>query len=123
MIYLARTKRKGKGVFAEQGFSKGDVIERAPVIVIPAEEWKYIEKTVLYHYVYSWGEDGEEMAMALGLGSCYNHSYTPNAEFDTLLDEEVIEFVAARDIAAGEEITINYNGPGDDSPLWFKVHR
>jgi hypothetical protein len=38
------------------------------------------------------------------------------------LQEQVIEFFALRNIEAGEEILVNYNGdPADDSPLWFRV--
>jgi SET domain-containing protein len=61
------------------------------------------------------------VAVALGYGSLYNHSYTPNARYD---DEspQIKIFTAIREIAAGEEITINYNGePSDESPVWFKV--
>ena len=36
--------------------------------------------------------------------------------------EQIIEFVTVQKIAAGEEITINYNGIVDDmEPLWFDV--
>ena len=34
----------------------------------------------------------------------------------------VVQFKALRDIAAGEEITVNYNRePQDRSPVWFEV--
>ena len=60
--------------------------------------------------------------MALGYGSLYNHSFKPNARYTKGPAEMAIKFSALRDIAAGEEILINYNGtPEDDSPdLWFK---
>ncbi|MEH2113844.1 hypothetical protein [Nostoc sp.] len=33
-----------------------------------------------------------------------------------------MEYIAYRDIEAGEEITANYNGsPDDKSPIWFDV--
>ena len=113
--------RKGRGVFALRPFSRGERIESAPVIVIPAAEWPLVEKTVFYHYTYSWGERLEDAAVALGCGSLYNHSYTPNAEYVRRLAEQRIDFVALRDIAPGEEITINYNGAAEDqSPLWFE---
>jgi len=120
-IRLGQTKRKGRGVFATKKIKKGEVIECAPVLVIPEAEWKLIKKTILYHYVFTWSDEPEDIALALGFGSFYNHSYTPNANFDTKVEEDVIEFVAARDIAPDEEITINYNGAGDNSPLWFEV--
>jgi SET domain-containing protein len=121
MIALGQTEHKGRGVFAQQAFLPGALIETAPVLVIPAHEWSHIEPTVLYHYVFCWGPNGEHAALAMGLGSFYNHSWQPNAEYVTRLEDGTIDFVALRPIAAGEEITVNYNGEGDDTPVWFEV--
>ena len=36
------------------------------------------------------------------------------------LAARILVFVAVRDIAAGDEITINYHGdPNDAAPVWF----
>ncbi|HYE74210.1 MAG TPA: SET domain-containing protein [Blastocatellia bacterium] len=120
-IYLTHTKDKGRGVFAGKSFKAGEVIERAPVIVIPGEQWKHIKKTIIFNYVFCWEENTDDTALALGYGSFYNHSYSPNADCDNDLDEQEIIFKAIRNIERGEEITINYNGLGDKSPLWFEV--
>jgi len=115
----------GRGVFAEQHFEPGELIETAPVLVIPAAEWPLLEKTRLFSYCYAFGDNGsecEDMALALGLGSMYNHSYTPNARYVKNLKEQMIAYYAIREIAFGEEITINYNGdPACRDPLWFPV--
>ena len=71
-----------------------------------------------------WGdiffEWGRGTVAPLGFGSLYNHSYEPNARYEDCRADQV--FVAIRDIADGEEITVNYNGePGDRSPVWFEV--
>jgi hypothetical protein len=56
-----------------------------------------------------------------GYGSLYNHSYRPNARYVDLAGRTKV-FTALRDIAAGEEITVNYNGePGDVTPVGFEV--
>ena len=56
------------------------------------------------------------------MSSLYNHSYKPNAIYIRKVSEKVIDFVAIRDIEAGEEITINYNGVSDSNqPVWFDV--
>ena len=121
-LRVGQADGKGRGVFAGRRFLKGEVIERAPVLIIPAQEWSQFEKTMLYDYCYSWGDQAEDMAFALGFGSLYNHSYHPNAVYKKNLDELMIEFIALRNIEAGEEVTINYNGyPTDESPLWFEV--
>ena len=121
MIALRQTARRGQGVFAERAFQPGELIERAPVLVIPAKEWVHIEPTVLYHYTFCWGKDEEDAALAMGLGSFYNHCWTPNAQYLTRLEELAIDFVAVLPISAGDEITVNYNGEGDNSPVWFDV--
>ena len=65
---------------------------------------------------------GEDKALALGYGSLYNHSYTPNARYFTNIENQSIDFYARKDIREGEEIMVNYNGdPEDQSPLWFEV--
>ena len=55
-----------------------------------------------------------------GFGSLYNHEIHPNANFILDLENETIDIVAIKNITAGEEITLNYNGePGDETILWF----
>jgi uncharacterized protein len=113
------TKRKGRGVFAEKRYQKGELIERVPVAVIPNWQWYYVEKTILVDYCYFWGD---EMAFPFGAVIFYNHSYSPNAFYTKKLEERVIETNALQDIEAGEEILVNYNGdPEDNTPLWFEV--
>jgi len=111
---------KGRGVFATQQIRRNTLIERVPVLVVPAGEILDDEAdTALAHYVFEWGEN--TVAVALGYGSLYNHSYSPNARYD---DEgrQTKCYYAVRDIAPGEEITINYNGESDaKDPVWFDV--
>lgn len=65
---------------------------------------------------------GDNMALALGMGSLYNHAYRPNACYIKNFESAMMEYVALRDIAPDEEITINYNSdPNDLDPLWFAV--
>lgn len=44
MLIVGNTKLKGRGVFAQKRFIKGEVIERAPVVVIPAEQVELIDE-------------------------------------------------------------------------------
>jgi SET domain-containing protein len=121
MIYVSNTPGKGRGVFAKKRFSKGELLERAPVVIVPHYEREYLDKTVLYNYYYKWGGNLEDAALSLGYGSLYNHSYEPNAVYVKKIEEFVIDFVALRDIEEGEEITVNYTGrPDDKPPLWFE---
>ncbi|MDN4074040.1 SET domain-containing protein [Fictibacillus sp. CENA-BCM004] len=117
-MFEVRKSRFGRGIFATRNIKKGELIHRAPVIASPKEECKYMIKTVLADYVFNWN-DG--YAIALGYGSLFNHSYTPNARYKLKKKELNIDFYAYKDIREGEEILVNYNGdPEDDRELWFK---
>lgn len=119
MLYVRTVEGKGRGVFTQRLVHQGELLEQSPVIVLPAKAWESIERTILFNYCYGWGDD---MALALGMGSLFNHSYQPNALYTRKFDEQIIEYTALRDIQPDEEITINYNGdPYDMDPLWFAV--
>lgn len=114
---------KGRGVVARQAFAVGELIEVCPVIVV--DDGKALDHTVLASYVYDWKADASAVAVALGCGSIYNHSYRPNARYEKRydgVDANTICYRAHRAIAVGDEICVNYNGdPDDQSPLWFDV--
>ncbi|MBM3279552.1 MAG: SET domain-containing protein-lysine N-methyltransferase [Candidatus Handelsmanbacteria bacterium] len=79
-----------------------------------------MEQILLNDYCFTWGADHEHAALALGFGSIYNHCYQPNAAYIKRLPEQVIDFVALRAIAQGEEISINYIGTAKGrAPMWF----
>src|SRR5689334_13366547 len=121
-VFIQESSMRGRGVFARRSINKGELIERSAVIVVPREQWVTIEHTILSNYVFDWGENEEDAAVALGYVSIYNHSYTPNAELTECLDDAIIEVSALRDIGEGEEILVNYNGsPDDRDELWFDV--
>ena len=116
---MKNTEKYGRGIFATRNIKKDEFIEEAPVIIIPKVEWKLMEESVFVNYIFRWGGD---KALALGYGSLYNHSYTPNVRYFTNIENQSIDFYARKDIREGEEIMVNYNGdPEDQSPLWFEV--
>ena len=117
-VEVRRTRGKGRGVFARRAIPEGEVIETCPVLVLPTGSVGDFSEGV-GPYVFEWGEG--KLGLALGFGSLYNHSYGPNARYEDIGGRSKL-FVALRDIRAGEEITVNYNGePGDRSPVWFEV--
>lgn len=119
-VEVRQVRGKGRGVFARRAIAEGEIIERVPVIVLPAGRvGDDPAEDRLASYCFEWGP--RTVALALGYGSLYNHSYTPNARYEDA-GERTKLFVALRDIAPGEEITVNYNGePRDQSPVWFDV--
>ena len=116
------TEKYGRGVYAIRDIEMGQLIEVSPVIVSLKEESEYLDNTIFSNYCFYWGDNLDDRAIALGYGSLFNHSYTPNAMFICNERNLTIHFYAIRHIKCNEEITINYNGdPKDKSPLWFDV--
>ena len=99
----------GRGVYAGRPYRKGAIVERAEIIRVPKREIK--SPHVLSFYVFAWDHDSS--AVALGIGSLYNHSHTPNLDAYAAPDSSRIAFVATRSIRAGEELTIAYAAPGE----------
>ena len=120
-LSVRRSPLNGRGVFAERHYAPGELIERAPVLVLPAAQKVFIAQTDLSNYYFEWNETGEgDIAIGLGLASIYNHSYSPSARYTKHREGLFLEYTAVRAIAPGEEITVNYNGdPRDHTPVWF----
>lgn len=57
------------------------------------------------------------MALALGIGSVFNHSEQPNVSFELEAKTESIRYTISRRIEAGEELFIFYG-----HKLWFEQH-
>lgn len=123
-VYVSesQTANAGRGVFALEDIVKDEVIERAPALVLPKEDYPLLKQTKLLNYYFMWTDEKDQAAVAFGFGSLYNHSYQPNTTYKKLKDDAIIEFVAIKDIKKGEEITVNYNygNPNDKKTLWIK---
>lgn len=127
-IEVRRVTNRGKGsraVFAIRDIPAGQMIERAPVILIPRHQ-VFGDNPIarraarISWYVFNWLPTKRDyVALCLGFGSIYNHSPDPNAEYEKHLPDE-IRFVARRDIGAGEEITIDYRAGASDTELGFE---
>ncbi len=121
-LYISTSENRGRGVFTAHEVSKGDVIEICPLLLIPSDQVKLIDKTIFYDYYYSWpGEEGGA-CIALGYGSLYNHSTKPNADVIFDLEEHTVVIKALKKIKANQEILIDYQGGQEDgTDLWFEV--
>ena len=93
----------GRGVFAVRAIASDETIEICPTIEVAEAD----VGGALGDYVINSGSDPSFNVMILGYGSLYNHSYEPCAEYQQHTDDS-LAFVALRDIAEGEEITIDY---------------
>ena len=93
----------GRGVIATAEIAEGETIEVCPIIELEEGE----ATGLLNDYTVNLGDDRPGVALLLGYGSLYNHADEPNAEYIAEADD-AYTFVAVRDIAAGEQITISY---------------
>ncbi len=112
----------GRGVFTTAAIEEGKIIEISPVIVMSAEDRKFLDKTLLHDYIFEWGANKDQCCMALGYVPVYNHSYQSNCEYEMDYENQVMSIITVRDIKEGEELFINYNGDWNDSkPVWFEA--
>lgn len=123
-VYINRSRilNADRGVFARCDIKMGEIIEICPVILVPRHDMSNLNESVLVTYFFYFGKNKERLAIVLGFGSIYNHSYEPNARYKIKPRQKTIEFSASKDIKKDTEITFNYNygNPKNKSPLWFE---
>ena len=112
-LEIRNDPQKGRGVFASAPIAAGTLIEAAPVIIVPASQSTLLDQTILHDYYFAWDGEGSG-AVALGLVALCNHSRRPRARVRRNVAQGTLDLVALLPIAAGDEVTIDYN-----CPLWF----
>lgn len=104
MLYIKHTKKYGRGVYSRSSIKKGQLIESSPILLIPHDEFN--SSSVLDLYVYKY--DKNTAALALGFGSLFNHSDSPNIAYQVNYESNCIEFIAAKNIKAHSQLFIDY---------------
>ncbi|KAI8377807.1 uncharacterized protein BYT42DRAFT_546437 [Radiomyces spectabilis] len=103
---------RGRGVFATKPIPRNALVDISPILLFPHDEYRaHGQFTVADHYTYRW-KNG--YALALGLGSMFNHANDPNVGFVRDFDNSLIRYITLRDIAPDEELCISYG-----ANLWF----
>jgi len=121
-LFINETVNRGRGVFTTERIPANTVVEISPVIVMEKDDRVHLDKTLLHDYIFEWGELKDKCCMALGFIPMYNHNYKSNCEYFMDFEDNSIFVKTVRDIAKGEELTINYNGDwNDETTIWFKV--
>jgi SET domain-containing protein len=108
-VKVLKIPGKGRGVVSVKKVKKFTLIEECPVLLFKVQE---NEKHLLEGYSFRW--DKNQIALALGNGSLYNHSSNPNLLHLQNKKNKTVEFYSARDIKAGEELCFKYS-----DNLWF----
>ena len=142
-VIVKQVPGRGRCVFASAPIKRGELIEIAPCLRFPRAQYEALQlaQTPLEHYVFV--ERGtRDLLLALGIGSLFNHSETPNVDYRVdppaplvpgarTTDKDPsssaspqadpqgrVTFRCARPVAVGEELCIYY-GPD----LWFEENR
>lgn len=124
-VYVKRSKipNAGRGVYALRSINKGEVIEMCPIIKVPKNDMANLTESTLVTYFYYFGRKREQLLVALGFGSIYNHLRKSNATYKIKPKENRIDFIALTNIKKDDEITVDYNqaNPKNKNPLWFEL--
>ena len=99
----------GFGVFATDFIRGGEVVEDCNLLPLPIVE---SNMDILPDYRFNYPArqfDWEHLVVALGMGSMYNHSTTPNISWDNHPNIPfVFRYTATKDIYKGEQCFIYY---------------
>lgn len=117
-VEIRKSPGKGRGVFAIESISAGEVIEVCPILALPTDPM--MDNFILIDYRFSYPckprsemMEGElRYVIPLGYGSIYNHADDNNAIWRQHSEYEALEFYAIRDIFPGEEICTRYSKSG-----------
>jgi SET domain-containing protein len=122
ILTIAPSPNRGRGVYTTEAIASGTIVEIAPVIVVDNIQRVKLEETLLYDYIFEWGDDHKSAAIGLGYVSIYNHATEPNCSYDMDYEQETISIKTIKHIAIGEELFINYNAEGaEEKPVWFEM--
>ncbi|MFX1570238.1 MAG: SET domain-containing protein-lysine N-methyltransferase [Promethearchaeota archaeon] len=118
--------KKGRGLFAKEDIRKGKIIDVAHVVLIPNNDYKLIDKTLLSNYCFEWKnpkyKSENKTALAMSICQFMNHSYSPNVTYEYNYRNDTIKFKTIKHVNKNEELTINYGGKATSKdPVWFNI--
>lgn len=124
-VYIKDTgTSKGRGAYASRAYAKGETVESCPVVLFSGAYGSIPDE--VRKLLFNWGvlaNTASGHCLALGYGSMYNHENPANMRYEADADARVLRFVAIRDIAVDEELTVNYNAVGggheSERDTWF----
>lgn len=92
-LYLKKTPKKGRGVFATADIRKGEILEASPTLILSEQETDLAQKTILRDYIFTLGKISAKLkkimkisklddgcCLIMGVATFCNHDEEPNAE-------------------------------------------
>ena len=120
ILYIKDVDKKGRGVFSAIPYTVEQIIETCPLLIFRADDFEPMKSTFILNYCFLFDQAENLVCLATGFGSLYNHSSPANARHKVNKEERTVSIIAVREIAAHEEICINYHGDFDStSTIWF----
>ncbi|HMF92121.1 MAG TPA: SET domain-containing protein-lysine N-methyltransferase [Candidatus Angelobacter sp.] len=116
-VIIRSSSLHGAGVYTTSAISEGTRILEytGPRLRARQTDGMYADSEVTYLFGM---DDGKTVIDGFGMAAFVNHSCHPNCETDQI--EDRIWIIALQDIAAGEELTYDYNiydaEPGEECP-------
>ena len=102
---------KGRGVYARTAIPSNTLVEVSPALVVPASEYAAhsLSGTIFESYLFTWSKPSGDLALALGIGSLFNHSDSlPNVSYTLDKRNVSIRYTTTKDVPQGEELCIFY---------------
>ncbi|MGB3008429.1 MAG: SET domain-containing protein-lysine N-methyltransferase, partial [Chitinophagaceae bacterium] len=65
-LFIAPSKKMGRGVFTSEEIEADTVVEISPVLIMSLDDRKLIDQTLLHDYIFEWGDKKDQCCMALG---------------------------------------------------------
>ena len=119
-IEIGYSSLEGRGVFATEDIVPGEIVERAPLVVM-GFRMNYHKDPAIWNYMFTntcpcedCKKHGGHFLMVMGYGQIYNHQDDNTAEIRFDLKNQIADIVAIKKIKKGEEIFVNYG------PNYFK---
>ena len=111
-LRICETRTAGRSVFASQPIESNTIIEISPVLLFNPEEYEaHGRHTILDSYTFVWERNtsGNTMALALGLGSLFNHHpKSANVSYELEKPTRCLRYRTVRQNQKGEELCICY---------------
>jgi len=118
-LIIRSSSLHGAGVYTTAAIARGTRVLEYTGRRLTTEESEGLYAGCEATYLFGMA-DGKTVIDGFGMAAFVNHSCQPNCDTDQI--DGRVWIIALRDVAAGEELTYDYNiydaEPGDDSPCY-----